>query len=1041
MSAGVRTSRLYEPLGWVLVRAPLLPIERYLELPSQEAPTASALTDPLVRAALAVGSPNLLAQLDRGDERARNDPGIGNKLLRYLIRMSARATPFGLFAGVALATWGPTTELRLTAALPRTRTRPDMAWLLEFVARLEARPEIRRQVAVVTNPGVWQHGGRAILDEAVAVNGSGEAKPVDIRATGAVRRALDLARTPVRWADLAIDLGSTPGATEDKVDALLTRMWHEGFLITELRPPLTHPAPARYVEQRMAKLEAAAPEHALLVELLDAMAAWDSCPVEDRPRTHRALTRRAEEALPDFEGAPTQVDASLPLGGARIARSVGEAAARAAELLVRFSPAPAAAHLAAYCQTFVNHYGTDREVPMLELLDPERGLGPPAGTRQPSGDESAAVRRRDTKLRAIGLRALRDRRLVVEVDEATLSELAPFGADPRTAPLSVDLSIFVLARTYADVDDGRFQLMIGPNLGAQSAGRNLGRFADLLDGPGTEALRTVAAAEVERDPGALHAELVYLPRRSRIANVAIRPPVHRYEIAVSTTPGVEPACSIPLSEVVVGVRDGSMYARWLRMPDDLHVHVGHMLTSRAAPLPCRFLEDITAGQRRPLSWFPWGPMETLPFLPRIEVGRVVLSPAQWQIDGTQLGESPPPDGPRFAEWLRRWRDEWMVPRRVYLATGDNRLLLDLEAGAQAELLREELRRMGSDGVVLLQEALPGPEHAWLEGPDGHHVPELVVPLVQRRTAHAEAGPTTRRAFATAAPISDRVRPPGSDWLYVKLYGPRNGQNELLAGPVRMLGDFATANGTAAQWFFVRYADPKPHIRLRFGGHPGLLLRELLPYICSWAQDLITDGSCTELTFATYEREVERYGGPTAMSVAEAIFSVDSGAVAEMLAIARGGRTSLDPTAVAAVSVDSLLVDLGLDEPARLALYRDSGAARRQTGAEYRHRKVQLRRLLGGRQPGPDIAGEPALTRILQARRASMAPLVIRLEALAAGGELTKPYDRICQSIVHMHCNRLLNGKPPSEQEVLGLLLRTRESLERAPVEARRTPAE
>lgn len=256
----------------------------------------------------------------------------------------------------------------------------------------------------------------------------------------------------------------------------------------------------------------------------------------------------------------------------------------------------------------------------------------------------------------------------------------------------------------------------------------------------------------------------------------------------------------------------------------------------------------------------------------------------------------------------------------------------------------------------------------------------------------------------------------------------------------MLGDFATANGTAAQWFFVRYADPKPHLRLRFGGPPDLLLRELLPYICSWAQDLITDGSCTELTFATYERELERYGGPTAMRVAEAIFSVDSGAVAEMLAIARGGRTSLDPTAVAVLSVDSLLVDLGLDEPARLALYRDSGAARRQTGAEYRRRKVQLRRLLGGRQPGPDIAGEPALTRILQARRASMAPLVVRWKALAAGGELTKPYDRICRSIVHMHCNRLLNGEPPSEQEVLGLLLRTRESLERAPVEAERPPA-
>lgn len=46
--------------------------------------------------------------------------------------------------------------------------------------------------------------------------------------------------------------------------------------------------------------------------------------------------------------------------------------------------------------------------------------------------------------------------------------------------------------------------------------------------------------------------------------------------------------------------------------------------------------------------------------------------------------------------------------------------------------------------------------------------------------------------------------------------------------------------------------------------------------------------------------------------------------------------------------------------------------------------------------------------------------------------LTKPLGGIHPSLLHMHCNRLLGAEQPTEQHVLGLLLRTREGLQRAP---------
>ena len=71
----------------------------------------------------------------------------------------------------------------------------------------------------------------------------------------------------------------------------------------------------------------------------------------------------------------------------------------------------------------------------------------------------------------------------------------------ESAPVSLDIAVFVLAGSAAAIDAGDFELLIGPNLGAQEAGRNLGRFADLLGAAGSAALAAVAAADALQQSG------------------------------------------------------------------------------------------------------------------------------------------------------------------------------------------------------------------------------------------------------------------------------------------------------------------------------------------------------------------------------------------------------------------------------------------------------------------------------------------------------------------------------------------------------------
>jgi lantibiotic biosynthesis protein len=1027
-----RQRALYEALSWVLARAPLLPADTYRALSASPGSLASLLNDPAVRTAIAVGSGSLLDALDRTGSGGQDDPW--GKLLRYIIRMSTRPTPYGLFAGVALATWGSTTTLSLQPGRPRTRTRPDMAWLLSLALEAESRPEVRSGLRYIANARAYVRAGRVFLPEAAPSSGTaGAGATVSIRATRAVREVLTLARDAVSHADVVAAVASSTGGPADKVENLIDDLWRQTLLLTDLRPPLTAGSPAHYVRDRLRTIPAASDVVERLDSALASMAVWDALPIEEAAAAHRRLAIDPAVGEEQASTTPCQIDMALTLRGSQVAQAVALEAASAAELLLRVTPFPIGLpHLDGYRRAFEARYGNDREVPLLEMLDTNFGLGPPSGFHggAPRGD-ARKIATRNQRLYELGINALREHELTLDLTDKDLEALETWPLEPAAAPRSLDLSLFVIAGSAADVDRGHFRIVVGPNLGATAAGRNLGRFADLLGAPAARALDELEAAESVLDGDRLRVELVYLPRRFRSGNVVLRPHRQPYEIVVGTTPGRPADQVIPLDELVVGVRNDRFYVRWTAVDQEIIACAGHMLNNMQAPDACRFLDDIRREGQPQFNSFDWGSASGLPVLPRVQVGRIILSLAQWRIDARLRDALAIADPVTFASALRDWRAGWKVPRYVYLSFGDNRLLLDLEDRAQAEELRNELRRLPEPGQLFLHEALPGPEDAWVPGPDGHFVTELVVPLVLRPRVKSDKTQAPRPQVIPVAE-TDRLQLPGSDWLFAKLYGPRAFQDDLLTGAVLDFCRTVTTCGPADSWFFIRYSDPDPHVRLRFHGVPMRLLEDLVPRLCAWAVDLVGDGLLTRLCFDTYEREVERFGGPTGVALSEAVFHADSVAAVEMLRLSSAGLLGLDMGSLAMLSIDDLLAALGLHEADRVTWYRERVSSRTLAGEEYRRRKTELRRLLGDAEQLWERPGGDALSRVLAERRNKLAPLARQLDSLASAGALSQAKSTLLRSYVHLHCNRLLGGGRLDEETILALLSRTRYGLSQAP---------
>src|SRR4051812_14556409 len=124
---------------------------------------AELVARPEVREAIFVASPVLEASIDAWLASPTSEAGgkAERSLVRYLSRMAARPTPFGLFAGNTVGSLGETTRLELAGRETHRRyTRLDGDYLSDLTDALGADPQLRPRLTYRPNPSLCQVAGR-----------------------------------------------------------------------------------------------------------------------------------------------------------------------------------------------------------------------------------------------------------------------------------------------------------------------------------------------------------------------------------------------------------------------------------------------------------------------------------------------------------------------------------------------------------------------------------------------------------------------------------------------------------------------------------------------------------------------------------------------------------------------------------------------------------------------------------------------------------------------------------------------------------------
>ncbi|GIH10069.1 hypothetical protein Rhe02_81360 [Rhizocola hellebori] len=754
--------------------------------------TAPDLARQITRAA--VGDPVSPRQMRRLTETA----------MRYLLRWTTRATPFGLWAGIAPIQCGANAEFQWGGAHTEL-ARPTGQAITEYATHAEWDLDKLRGTLVMTNSLGFRRGHIWVLP--CARTERERRWDVELHLTEPTATAIGIARTPVLFGELAAKIGNPDRIGPAEV--MLAGLVRAGVLLTGLRPRTTVTDPAEHLGIQL----------------------------EPGGSVDRDL----------------RADVRVTLPSAVIAEA--EKAASALTAVAPYLPG-----WAEYHDAFIARWGPGAAVPLREVL---AVLGFPAGFRSSARRDTTPFTSRDRLLTQLAQRSIVDGGQIVLDDDL----IARINAGDSRAPVPhTELRFTLAAPTLRELDRGAFTLTVVS--GSRHAGVAAGRFLPLLTPTELAQVRRAYQTLPTAIPGAVPVQLASPPLDDRLAGVARTPEL----LPILPVGDFHHDPQWTVDDLAV-TGDGARL--WLVSQStgqtvEPMLFNSVLLATLQHPLT-RFLAEIWTAWSAPCTKFDWGHASHMPFLPRIVRGRSILHSARWILTPAEL----PPHKTPWPVWRDAWqrhRDRYDIPQGVLAGTGDIQLRLDLANNAHLALLRSEIDKRPT---TVITEA-PGPS-GWSDGRPA----EILLTL-----AHPQSTQVPPREHRHVLSIAHR--PGRSPWIELHLTGRTDDILTALAQRSGLL---------PSQWWFVRYHQPEPHLRLRI--HTGFeaTTAEITSRLASWAQHLEDQHQAHDFTLHTYRPET-RHGSGITLTAAEAVFVADSHAAIRRLDGDRHATTAAGMIAIA-----------------------------------------------------------------------------------------------------------------------------------------------
>lgn len=743
--------------------------------------------------------------------------------LKFYNRMSFRATPFGAFAGFALAPW---------------HTGERKKWPVNQDALLHLLSSVRAESELLENTPLEDAARIAVNPTLYAVNAGWRYSRYEVDGSGRLsffiyqlqHQEADamllgfLARKAMVLGELAGYLVELTDCTEEEARLHLIGLLEEQVLLTDNTLSL-------FTGSTCFKL--------FTTDYSGNLVLPAAVPGAENGLKHRQDGR--------------SFYAGLEIRDLNSLNEVWQGEIRdVVKVLDLLAPVPPENALDKFIEDFGLKFG-ERSVPLLEALDPDLGVSYD-GRQQPEdhellkgldfGQEQKTVEQLTwTPVHKLFMKIwLQNKKRSdgdpVVLEDSELSELTSPGL-----PLPPSLSFF------CSTGDGK---LIVHHAGGATANALAGRFSAFSE-DFSAFCRTVARQEAAANPEVIFAEVLQVSHR-KTDNINRRSQVYGHVIPLNCFPAGD--CVLP-ADLDVCIKAGEIMLVHrasgkrviVRLPTAFNFHHSDM------PL-FRFLCSLQyRSVRANLDFDPQKLFPGLNFYPRIEYSRSILSLARWYLNKMEIENLT--RQPLSISRLHLFCRERGIPVRIAAGRGDQQMVFNLSDDQDALFFLETLP--GAENLMITE--FPG-GHAGIANSGNDFCSQFVVSLVNPDPVYTSKSPVPEEIMI----VRDFL--PGSEWVYMKIYATDQSAAAIL---LESLVPWIEQNSQRIrQWFFVRYYDPESHLRIRFRVAVADV-KDLQYELQSLIGNIGRVGLVQRFYFDTYQREIERYTSRLIAGIEELFF--------------------------------------------------------------------------------------------------------------------------------------------------------------------------
>lgn len=525
------------------------------------------------------------------------------------------------------------------------------------------------------------------------------------------------------------------------------------------------------------------------------------------------------------------------------------------DFLSRYFPTSSPTELEDFKKRFNKRFD-QQEINLSKLMDPELGLEYGNLTQRYLADElvsklhSELTNSQEPQLKYGKLHQF----LLKGIISAATIQLDQFSSDHNQSNSKLPNTFSLLFRLYKGFP-------VVDYAGGATSSSLLGRFTmgnKELEAYGKE----LTKLEQEANPDVIFFDLAYQSKK-KVDNVNRRKLLYEQELPIASWS--QHQNPLDLEDIMVSVSQGELLLRSNRLGKRLIPRLASAYNYTLSDLAVyRLLCDV---QHQGLlsnmnldlrEYFP-----NLDYYPRLKFKNIIVSPARWLIPINCKRQKD--SSSSYLSELKSWLKDNKITFKFVAGSADQTLSFDPAKENDLKAFLSYCKQQG-ENPIYISEALFDPNH-YLEGKKGErYTATYVADFTHQQCIYPKM--QTHKMVCN----QQRIKSPGTDWLYFEFYSASSQANPLL---LQILQKFIkTHKSELKKWFFIRYTDPSPHLRLRLQLKNPNSAQQLIPLLQTHISPLLSNAILHDFQLKTYQRELERFNGFPIMQIEE-FFHQDS----------------------------------------------------------------------------------------------------------------------------------------------------------------------